>query len=148
MLEKGSLQLCCLVERKQTLNLEKMKSMLIGSNRKLGNISTLPLSILDRNLDSVNKFKYLGMVVSLDFSWSDHVVHVISKVDQQLGLLYRGKIFLPFRACLLFYSSLALPIFDYTDIVWGDKNNITIMNHLQILQNKAAKLILDKAYFR
>ena len=35
-----------------------------------------------------------------------------------------------------------LPIFDYADLVWGDKDNVSIMNELQILQTKAAKLIL------
>ena len=34
---------------------------------------------------------------------------------------------LPFHARLLFYNSVVLPIFDYVDLVWGDKNNVTIM---------------------
>ena len=45
---------------------------------------------------------------------------------------------------LLFYNNLVLPILDYADIVWGDKDNVTLMNDLQILQNKAAKIILDR----
>ena len=32
----------------------------------------------------------------------------------------------------------------YGDLIWGDKNNVTLMNSLQVLENKAAKLILDK----
>ena len=36
-----------------------------------------------------------------------------------------------------------MPIFDYADFVWGDKNNSVLMNHLQVLHNKAAKIILD-----
>ena len=36
-----------------------------------------------------------------------------------------------------------LPIFDYADLVSGDKDNVSLMKELQILQNKAAKLILD-----
>ena len=43
-----------------------------------------------------------------------------------------------------FYNSLVLPIFDYADLVWGDKDNVSLMKELQILQNKAAKLILDR----
>ena len=35
------------------------------------------------------------------------------------------------------------PVFDYADIIWGDKDNTIIMVDLQILQNKAAKVILD-----
>ena len=39
---------------KRTLNLSKTKSMLIGSIRKLVNVSSLSLSIFDCDLDSVN----------------------------------------------------------------------------------------------
>lgn len=41
---------------KLTLNPTKTKSMLIGSNRKLANISSMSLSRFDCNLDSVNTF--------------------------------------------------------------------------------------------
>ena len=30
---------------------------------------------------------------------------------------------------------------------WGDKDNDVIMNNLQVLQNKAAKLVLDKPLY-
>ena len=31
--------------------------------------------------------------------------------------------------------------------MWGDKNNVTLMNDLQVLQNKAAKIILDRPLY-
>ena len=31
--------------------------------------------------------------------------------------------------------------------MWGDKNNATIMNDLQVMQNKAAKIILDRPFY-
>ena len=34
---------------------------------------------------------------------------------------------------------------DYADVVWGDKSNATLMGKIQVLQNKAAKLILDRS---
>ena len=37
-----------------------------------------------------------------------------------------------------------MPLFDYADLVWGDKHNVTLMTSLQVLQNKAAKIILDR----
>lgn len=36
---------------------------------------------------------------------------------------------------------------DYVDVAWGDKDNAAPMNNLQLLQNKAAKLILDKPLY-
>ena len=73
--------------------------------------------------------------------------HVISKVNQILGLLRRIKHLMPYDARLLYYQSLVLPILDYADMVWGDKDNTVLMNNLQVLQNKAAKLVLDKPLY-
>ena len=39
------------------------------------------------------------------------------------------------------------PLFDYGDTIWGDKGNTTLMNELQLLQNKAAKIILSLPKF-
>ena len=44
---------------------------------------------------------------------------------------------------LTIYRSLILLLFDYADIIGGDKNNSTLMDQLRILQNKAARTILD-----
>ena len=38
-------------------------------------------------------------------------------------------------------------MFDYADLVLRDKNNATIMNDLQIMQKKAAKIISDKPLY-
>ena len=46
---------------------------------------------------------------------------------------------LPLHARLTPYNCLIIPLFDYGDTVWGDKNNDTLMGQLQVLQNKAAK---------
>lgn len=77
-------------------------------------------------------------------TWQDHVSSVVNKVNQRLGVLKRIKQMLPLQSHLTLYNSLILPLFDYGDIVSGDKNNSTLMENLQILQNKAAKIILDR----
>ena len=55
------------------------------------------------------------------------------KISQRLGLLKRIKHLLPFSACLVFYNSLVMPLFDYADLIWGDKHNVTLMTSLQVL---------------
>ena len=131
---------------KLTLNVDKTKTMLIGSDSKLRKLNSSSVSVLDNQLDSVGSFKYLGVVLSSNFTWTEHVEHVISKVKQRLGLLRRIKHLLPYNARLLYYNSLVLPIFDYADLVRGDKDNAVLMNDLQVLQNKAAKLVLNKPF--
>ena len=134
-------------DHKLTLNLEKTKCMLIGSNRRLERKMALTVSILEHNVNNVNNFKYLGIFISSDFTWTNHVEYIAGKINQRLGLLNRIKHLLPFSARLLFYNSLVMPLVDYADLVWGDKHNVTLMSSLQVLQNKAAKIILDRPLY-
>ena len=89
-------------------------------------------------------YRTLNVFLSEDLTWNHHVEYLTNKINQRLGLLKRIKCLLPFETRMLFYNGLILPLFDYPDIVWGDKNNATLMNNIQILQNKAAKIILDR----
>ena len=85
-----------------TLNLEKSKCMLVGSNRKLESKMALTVSIFDHNVNNVNSFKYLGIFISSDFTWTNHVEYIAGKINQRLGLLNRIKHLLPFSAKSLF----------------------------------------------
>ena len=76
-------------------------------------------------------------------SWADHINVLSKKINQRLGLIKRVKYLLPLHARLTLYNSLILCLFDYGNIVWGDKNNTVLMEHLQVLQNNAARLMLD-----
>ena len=99
-------------KKKLTLNLDKTKCMLIGSNRKRESKVDLAVSILDHSISNVRSFKYLGIHISSDFTWTDHVEHLTGKFNQRLGLLERIKHFIKqSRVRLLFYKSLVIPLF-------------------------------------
>ena len=70
---------------KLTLNLEKTKCVLIGSNRKLESKVALTVSIFDHNVNNVNSFKHLGIFISSDFTWTKHVEYIAGKINQRLG---------------------------------------------------------------
>ena len=59
----------------------------------------------------------------------------------------RIKHLLPFTARQLFYSSLVLPVYHFADLVWDDKNNVTLMNDLQVLQDKFPKINLNRLLY-
>ena len=65
------------------------------------------------------------------------------KLNQRIGSLNRIKYLLPLDARVALYNALIRPLFDFADTIWGDRGNITLMHDLQVLQNKAAKVILD-----
>ena len=81
--------------------------MLVGSNRKLESKMALTVSIFDHNVNNVNSFKYLGIFISSDFTWTNHVEYIAGKINQRLCLLNRIKHLLPFSARLLFYIVLS-----------------------------------------
>ena len=42
---------------------------------------------------------------------------------------------------------MILPILEYASLAWGDKGNKVAMDSLQVLHNKAAKLILNRPMY-
>ena len=121
--------------------------MLIGNNRNLESKVALTVSIFHHCLNDVTSFKYFGILISSDFTWTNHVEDMAGKINQRLGLLRRIKHLLLFRARILFHKSLVVPLFEYADLVWGDNHNVTFIYSLQVSQNKAAKIILDRPLF-
>ena len=83
----------------------------------------------------------------MDPEWSDHIDYIQTKVAKRLGLLKRVKQLLPVKSREIMYNTMIQPILDYGDIVWGDRFNQTQMDRLQVLQNKAAKIILNKPVY-
>ena len=80
--------------------------MLMGINRKLERKVALTVSIFDHNVNNINSFKYLGIFILSDFTWTNHVEYIAGKINQRLGLLKRIK---PFSARLLFYNRSCHP---------------------------------------
>ena len=130
-----------------TTNIKKSKFMLIGSGQRLARLSSsLVVTVGDVHLEEVQSYKYLGVMININLAWHDHIQFIKSKINKKLGLLKRIKNYLPLHSRILFYNSYILRNFDYADIVWGDRRNETLMSYLQILQNKAARIILDLDY--
>ena len=112
--------------------------MIIGSSQRLHKIDSISFKVDNMDLDEVSSFKYLGIVINNRLTWQDHVDQMFSKINEKLGLLKRIRYCLPLDARLLFFNSYVLPLFDYADIVWGNRGNSTLMLQLQSLHNKAA----------
>ena len=73
-------------------------------------------------------------------TWEDHVKAISMKIIQKTGLLKRISHFLPPEWRNTLYNS---PVCRCSIMVipnWRDKGNATLMNELQLLQNKAVKM--------
>ena len=132
-------------EHNLTLNEAKSKFLIIGSSQRLKSLEKTSLQICGEFLDKADCYKYLGVIINETLTWSDYVDYISTKVNQRLGILRRIKHLLPIQTRELYIKSMILPLFNYSDIVWGDKHNKTLMAKVRLLQNKAAKSIFDKA---
>ena len=132
-------------EHNLTLNEAKSKFLMIGSSQRLKSLEKTSLQICGEFLDKADCYKYLGVIINEALTWSDYVDYISTKVNQRLGILRRIKHLLPIQTRELYIKSMILPLFNYSDIVWGDKHSKNFMAKVQLLQNKAAKSILDKA---
>ena len=96
-----------------TLNRDKCKYMTV-SCRKTVSTPSSPLLLEGNSLEQVEMFKYLGVLLSHDLSWGEHVQSICSKARKILGLLYRRFYNnAPGSALLQLYISLVRPHLDY-----------------------------------
>ena len=124
------------------LNISKTKSMLIHTARKKVS-DKLALKVGTVDIEQVQKFTFLGVVVNDTLSWGDHIEIVCNKVTCSLSLLRRLSWFLPRPLLLLYLKSYILPLFDYRDNVWSVCTKEE-SHRLETLLNFVCRTVLHK----
>ena len=85
-------------------------------------------------LEQVMSFKYLGVHLSCDLSWSLHIQTITSRARKVVGLLYRKFYnFSPPAVLLCLYLSLVRPLLEYASVVWSPylKKDILQLENVQ-----------------
>ena len=127
---------------KLKVNCSKTVSMLFGTKHMLAKCNSLNLRFSGETLSQVKNFKYLGVHVDDELKWNLHIEQLCKKVGKMINYLARLKHFLNTVALKTIYNVAILPHFDYADIVWQSASK-TSLDHLQKLQNRAARIILN-----
>ena len=122
-----------------SVNEVKSKCMLISRSRS----RQLNFAILvnGKPLECVKHFKYLGLWISHDLSWSYHIEAVCSRARRMLGFIYRY--FSPHcnaSTILTLYRAHILPTLDYASVVWDPhlKKDQQLLNSVQHFALKIA----------
>ena len=131
-----------LSRNKLSLNIQKTNFMIIGTPQKLASITNQQLDIKIRgiSIQRVSSCKHLGIIIDESLLWGNHVEHVTKKVLTGLYFLKRSNNILPKNIQSMLYKTIIAPHFDYCNVVWGRCNKF-LCNKLQVLQNRAAKII-------
>ena len=134
-----------LSSNKLSLNVDKTELMFIGTHQKLSRLSNLNLNINinGTRLQRVSQCKHLGVKIDETLSWNMHIEHIKTKVLPGLYYLKKSSCLIPMHLQSMLYKTIVAPHFDYCNVVWG-RCNKTLSNKLQVLQNRAAKIITKK----
>ena len=118
--------------------------MLIGSSYRIkhfGSARTIPNIVQDNGvIKRVSHTMSLGMITDERLMWDRHEEYIFKKMRRNIGVLGRVRNDSPKNSLIALYNTLVEPYLRYCDVVWGHCSE-TLLNKLQMLQNRAAKII-------
>ena len=142
------MQVCCsdLVQQSEDIHMNvngrKTKEMLIGP---LAKNPPPPLSLNGTLVDRVSSFKLLGVHISTDLKWKEHVQVIASKAASRLHFLKQLKrAGAPTRDLLHFYTTVVRPILEYACPVWHSGLTNAQSDALESMQKRAMRIIYSE----
>lgn len=97
---------------------------------KLGNVE----------LDYVDDYKYLGLTIDTGLTFKTHINNLINTISFKVSQLRRIRKSLTNKIALQLYKSMILPVMDYGDLFYQNKNR-KLLNKLNVLQNRSVRII-------
>ena len=130
---------------KLTLNVNKSKVMYFGTKRQLDMCTDLIIRHRGKELEKVDSYKYLGVVLDSQLSFSDHVTHIRNKTVAKIRVLGGVRGFMDQSTAHMLYKTLVQPLFDYNDYIF---ENLSYRDQysLQKLQNTCFRNVLKTGW--
>lgn len=130
---------------------EKTRSMCFGMNSCMYKSVNIPLDITDcghlncncKYLTQVSTVKYLGVVLSQDLSWQNHINYILQKCRPGVRELYLLRNILNTKSLLNVYHGLIGCHISYCISVWGGTYH-THLKNIKTMQNNILRTIFKK----
>ena len=120
-----------------TFNPSKTEAILFT----LRNFDHMPvLKFENTHIKFVESHKHLGLTLSYDGKWTDHIHNVKTSAAKVLGIMRKLKFSFSRNALNQIYFSYLLPVLEYASIVWDGcaAHNSDILDKIQ---NEAARIV-------
>ena len=125
------------------MNPDKTEFMYFGSCHQLKKCAIQTIHIVDAIISRANNIRFLGSWLDAMLNFESHVTKKIAIARSNLVKISRIRPYLNTKACEIVIISLVISHIDYCNsILFGISEGL--LNKLQVLQNDAAKLILQK----
>jgi hypothetical protein len=89
-------------------------------------------------------YKYLGVLIGEDLTFSEHVNCVTGKLISATFMLNQSKSFLPFKSRLQVYRSIFESHLNFATIAWSGNKNL--IGKISSIQNRALKSVFLQPY--
>ena len=119
---------------KLSLNSAKSKFMIFRKPQKQ---IKLPIVKINRiQIECVDNFNFLGVVIDKNLTWKNHLNKVSNKIVWIIGIMNKLKFTLPQNILINIYNSLIIPHINYCILLWGSENS-----RVSKLQKRAVRII-------
>ena len=115
-----------------TVNCKKSQWMKINLTNKKTDDTVLKLG--DFQLQRVNEYKYLGVVIDSQLTFQTYRDSLINRVNLKISYFRKIRTYMTVKSALTLYKGTILPILEYADFV-HDFNVKYISKKLQTIQN-------------
>ena len=99
------------------------------------------IKMKNTQIEQVDSFNFLGIVIDTHLNWKAHIEKVSSKISKALGILSKLKRILPIGPKLKIYNASILSHINYGILVWGFK-----CSSLKVIQKKVIRTITCSKY--
>jgi hypothetical protein len=126
------------VRNKLSLSVEKCTSMLINYSKKK-TVEPFRLMLDGSVIDDLDNTKYLGLTISKNLQWQEHISQIAKKVNVNNYRLRRLNSTIPRNIKLKIHNAMSVPIIDYANTVWGSfsKQNNKLIEKLEHMAARA-----------
>ena len=95
-------------------------------------------SLYNQTLENVQSAKYLGITISDNMDWGQHIADISFKATKTIGFLRRNLAFAPRSTKEVAYKTLVRPKLQYAAPIWSPYSKLRI-NQVEKVQRTAAR---------
>ena len=123
-------------DRQMKFNVAKCHSMRVTRHQHHKQI-LFDYSLHNQTLENVQSAKYLGITITDNMDWGQHVSEISSKATKTLGFLHRNLAFAPRSTKEVAYKTLVPPKLEYAAPIWSPHSKLQ-NNQIEKVQRTAA----------
>ena len=103
-------------------------------------------TLYHQSLKAVQQHSFLGILLSHDLRWNQHVAKIVKKANSSLGFVKRNLYSCSERTKRAAYITLVRPHLEYASAVW-DPYQHNQVDQIEAVQNRAARFIKSNYEF-